>query len=399
MVRRSPSAGVWGSPRQRREADLFLADLLGHPAPVIDVTPVRSGRLDQEDWGELVEVCGFFGPNNVRLTEPQIRAAVVAQANAEWTHWHTAGAPRPESDAALFGRLIGYYLTSNADVAPDHVTAIQTAAHTATGYGGLLTATNVAAIATAVRNTRRALLTSATLPDVDPVARNLRTAITQARQGNKDAGIFKSWSAVFVVACVRGAAIAQGLEAVISPGRRHIGRNELLLAAIRHSEYTVEARQRRAAAMPRRRGTYHAFRPSERAPQVGDIIVQDRRPTIAAAAQVMTLAGLPERLLTHGDIVVEVQPAFVVTIGGNLTGPLGDSVRKRRYPLDAHGVLVVDPPQLFAQEDDAGTLPALPLTSTSALDDHSTARSFALLSLIEECAAVPGQPYHGGILT
>jgi len=44
-------------------------------------------------------------------------------------------------------------------------------------------------------------------------------------------------------------------------------------------------------------------------------------------------------------------------------------------------------------------VPALPLESTAALAGQSTARIFAVLSLVEECAAVPGQPYGQGVLT
>src|SRR6185436_12442335 len=137
-----------------------------------------------------------------------------------------------------------------------------------------------------------------------------------------------------------------------------------------------------AATRPPRRGTYHAFRPDERAPQRGDIIVQDRRTSITAG-QIVTLAQLSGGD-THGDIVVEVQPEFVVAIGGNVN----DSVRKRRYPRGPNGMLLVDRQQLFAQEDDTGTLPSLPLTSTQSLDLHSTARIFALLAPVEVCAAV-----------
>jgi len=122
--------------------------------------------------------------------------------------------------------------------------------------------------------------------------------------------------------------------------------------------------------------------------------VQDRRDGITAAA-VTTLAALAAGLITHGDIVVEVQPGFLVTIGGNV----GDSVRRRRYPLNAQGMLVVDRRQLYAQEDNAGALPAVPVQTARALADRSTARIFALLSPVEECAAVPGQPYGGGVLT
>jgi hypothetical protein len=203
-----------------------------------------------------------------------------------------------------------------------------------------------------------------------------------------------AWSAAFVSTCARGAGITEGLEAVIAPGRQHIGRNVLLQAALMHAAYTVEARARRAPTMPSRRGTYHAFTPAERVPQLGDIVVQDRRDGITAA-QVSQLDTLAAGVITHGDIVVEVQPQLVVTIGGNV----GDSARKRRYPLGPQGLLVIDREQLYTQEDNAGVLPALPSRSTLPLAGRSTARIFAVLSLVEQCAAVPGQPYHGGILT
>src|SRR5215471_20861419 len=89
------------------EADLFAAELFGE--------------------SELIEVPGFFGPNDVRRTEQEIRDAVVARATAEWTAWHSAaGAPRPEGDAAMFGRLVGYYAAAISSLAPDTLTAVQT---------------------------------------------------------------------------------------------------------------------------------------------------------------------------------------------------------------------------------------------------------------------------------
>ncbi len=395
------SGSAWGSLREQREADRFFADLMGYSGRSLgwsESGEAFDAEVESERWEELVEVCGFFGPNDVRRTDQEIRNAVVARANAEWTAWHTAaGVPRAESDAGMFGRLVGYSLAADRDVAPDHLTALQAAAVGTINYAPLLSAT-VGAVASQVTTFRARLITAAGVPDTAALRSSVATALTSARQANKDSGPFSSWSAVFVVACVRGAAIALGLEAIIPPGRVLIGQDELLKATIRHSEYTTEARRRRAARTPRRRGTYHAFTPAQRQPQLGDIIVQDRRDSITAA-RVTTLAALPERHLTHGDIIVEVQATFVTTIGGNLNGPLGESSRKRRYPRNAQGFLVVDPPQLFAQEDDAGALAALPLTSTTALDGHSTARIFALLSPVEECAAVPGQPYHGGVLT
>jgi hypothetical protein len=353
------------------------------------------GEQAVEDTGEIVEVPGFFGPNNVRRTEQEIRDAVVGRANAEWTAWHTAaGASRPEGDAAMFGRLVGYYLAAVARLMPDTLTAVQTAALGA-NYTTLLaagaTASTIAAEATRLAGL---LLTGAPGATAAGVSSDVATAIRRAREANTDSGDFAAWSAAFVTSCVRGAAIAQGLEAVIPPGRQHVGRNELLLASLTHAGYTIEARQRRAATLPRRRGTYHAFEPRDHAPRAGDIIVQDRRSKITAA-QVTTLTALAAGLITHGDIVVDVQPGFVVTVGGNV----GDSSRRRRYPLDAQSLLVIDRRELFTQEDDTGTLPALPSRSALPLASLSTARIFALLRPVEERAAVPGQPYGGGILT
>jgi hypothetical protein len=361
--------------RRRVEADLFAAELFGE--------------------SEVVELSGFFGPNNVRRTEREIRDAVVERATAEWTAWHTAaGAPRPEGDAAMFGRLVGYYFAAVGSVMPDTLTAVQGAA-LGVDYATLLAAGATAAAITAEATRLAGVLLSAAPGGGEPgVADRVATAIRQAREAHANLGAFAAWSAAFVTACVRGAAIAQGLEAVIPPGRRQVGANELLLASLTHADYTIEARRRRAATLPRRRGTYHAFEPRERAPRPADIIVQDRRPGITAA-QVTTVAGLRSGLITHGDIVVDAQPAFVVTIGGNLH----DSSRRRRYPLDGDGRLVVDRRELFMQETNVGVLPPLPAHTALNLADLSTARIFALLSPVEESAAVPGQPFGGGVLT
>jgi hypothetical protein len=358
----------------------------------------RRPRPPGEALGEqqpLIEVCGFFGPNNVRRSEAQIRAAVVARANAEWTAWHTtAGAPRLEGDAGMFGRLIGYYVAAKRTILPDTLLAIQAAALGTINYTALLAATaSAATIGTEVARIRGLLLATAPGAGVTGLAAMVEDSIRQARQAHAHSGLFRAWSAAFVSACVRGVGVAEGLEAVIPPGRTHIGKDELLLPALKHAAYTVEARVRRAAT-PRRRGTYHAFTPAERPPQLGDIIVQDRRDGITAA-QVVTLAALRDDAITHGDIVADVDPAFVVTVGGNV----GDSVRRRRYPRNATGFLVVDRQELYTQEDDAGTVPGLPAQSSAPLAGHSTARIFAVLSLVEQCAAVPGQPYGRGVLT
>jgi hypothetical protein len=351
--------------------------------------------LDYE-YDELVEVCGFFGPNDVRRTETEIRNAVVTRTNAEWTAWHTAtGAPRNEGEAAMFGRLAGYYLAAAGGIFPDTLVALQAAAQGGINYSAFLaptaSAAMIAAEAIRIRTELLAAAPGATLPGLNAL---VESALKQARQANTHSGPYMAWSAAFISTCVRGAGISQGLENVIPPGRKHLGRNVLLLASLMHAGYTVEARTRRAATVPSRRGTYHAFTPEELAPRLGDIIVQDRREGITEA-QVLKLDTMPSSVITHGDIVVEVQPDSVVAIGGNV----GDSARKRRYPRGANGRLVIDRQQMYTQENNAGVLPALPSRTTLPLAGRSTARIFAVLSVVEQCAAVPGQPYNGGILT
>ena len=361
------------------------------PGPTANA-PSTGPEATDKAFGEIVEVCGFFGPNNVRRAEQQVRDAVVTRAGVEWTAWHTStGAPRPESESGMFGRLLGYYLAGNGAMAPDTLAVMQATA-LEIDYGPFLAAGATSATAAAqLTLIKNQLFTGAPGATVAGLTARVNAALRQAREAHDGVGASRAWSAAFVSACVRGVAIALGLEAVIGTGtsRQHARRDQLLLATLAHATYTIEARQRRER---RRCGTFHAFRPDERAPQLGDIVVQDRRGSITAA-HVVTLAGLSGGE-THGDIVVEVQPGFVVTIGGNVN----DSVRKRRYPRDTTGMLIVDRQQLFAQEDASGTLPALPLTSTQSLASHSTARIFALLAPVEECAAMPGQRYGGGVL-
>lgn len=141
----------------------------------------------------------------------------------------------------------------------------------------------------------------------------------------------------------------------------------------------------------------------ERRPQVGDIIVQDRRPGdgdppdpshppigIHDVRQFTEIPSFPAlRPITHGDIIVDVQPGFVETIGGNL----GDGVRRRRYPLTAQGLLVIDWNQLYVQESPALVMPALPAPHAgNQLVSSATWRIFALLSPVHECVTLPGIP-------
>jgi hypothetical protein len=356
------------SARERREADLFMADLLG--------------RAPRQEYGEQqsTQVCGFFRPDNTASTIAQLRGAIVTRCSLEWNAWHTGRTPKPECDAGLFGRLLGYYLAANRNILPDSLVRIDSNAQGTINYGPLFgptpaTAAQVAAI-------RALLLASAPGTTANAI---IDDALSQAREGHDSLGPSRAWSAAFVSACVRKAAIFERIEAVAAPGRTHFGQDLPLLPSLRHAAYVIRARDDAAAGRP---GRYHAFVPSARAPQLADIIVQDRRDDIGPG-QVRTLAALPPNAELHGDIVVDVSPNSVMTIGGNVA----DGVRKRRYPLDtATGRLVTAVPQLYGQESDAGVLPSAPGLSCQALADKSTKRIFALLSLVEECRTPPSSP-------
>src|SRR5262249_48237977 len=125
------------------------------------------------------------------------------------------------------------------------------------------------------------------------------------------------------------------------------------------------------------------------APQLGDVIVLDCQAVVEAdITSLDRWTDLSGGRKLHGDIVVDVQPGFAETIGGNFEdATVGgiDSSRKRRYPLDDKGFLLRVRTQRFAQEDNAGAIPVLSLATADPLHKHSTARIFAVLLPIEDC--------------
>lgn len=356
--------------------------------------PVNSQAITKSLSEPIQEVCGFFGPNDVVLTESQLRAAIASVTTSERDDWFdAAGNARQESDDVQFGQLVFYNLARQSDILPTTLTAMQAMAISGgVNYGNLLTAaaTN-AQVNNAATTVRNVLLAGA--PNTNAPA-NLNNLVDQALLNARGSRFNNfSWSAVFVVSCVRRTAIQLGLEAEVSGN--HVGKNELLKAHEGHRVYVIEAFNRRTSGTG---GGYQAFRINERTPQLGDIIIQDRQ--AANMANVVTFdqipTVLPQGRELHGDIVVEVAADHVVTIGGNLS----QGVRRRRYPLDANGNLRVQREQLFTQESANGNLPNLPVVNNAAgLDGQSTGRIFALLSLVQVCAAIPGQPFHDGVLT
>lgn len=417
--------GFRGTAKERRAADLFYADLMGTPqklrraraedhAERLEAEQARPpwspGYGDrrgvdalwqhaQQQAGGLVTRCGFRKPDGVQRTEQELRDAIVAAARTESTRWHdTAGAPIFENNTSMFGHLVRYYLAVIANARPDTLVGLQAAAiASTTSYGTLPTATAAATVTSEVRRVRGVLIGAATNTTTPAdLAAQVETALRRARDAHRDdGGAFRAWSAVWVCACVRGAGITLGLEAMV--GATHHGRDGLLMMTTKHWEYAAEAHRRTVGAIARRE-TYRAFDPTLLAPEPGDIIVQDRR-----AAGGFTFARMPPgAMITHGDIVIEINANDVITLGGNLGSGVDheESVRRRRFPLGNSGRLLVDATRLFAQEDNAGTLPALPAAIAAAPGEpKSTSRIFTLLKPVQECFAIPGQPYRGGVLT
>jgi hypothetical protein len=374
-MRRQTSGFGYVSRAERRAADHFFAALTGRGlrrAPLA-LPPYAAGReLAEQQPGQT---CGVFGPAGpVALT--LVRNAVAAGARAERTAWHTSvGFPRVEDEVALFGRLVSYYLGTEPSIRRDHLLTLQAAARAFTTFGPLLApGMTTGAITTEVVRIKLALLAAVTTP---PAALDgkLDAALRVARQAHFDSD---PWSGVFVSSVVRGAAIAMGLEALAAP----TGSERLLKLSAGHLVYTREAWRRRQASVL---GTYHAFGSAERQPEVGDIVVMDRRPSIKANEVTVVTAMPTGSLAGHGDIVVEVLPTHVVTVGGNVC----NSVRFRHYPRNGAGFLEVSRHRLFVQENARGELAPLPVEScrdvTDPLDMQSTKRVFALLKLVEEC--------------
>ncbi len=406
----NPDSPATPAPHENTAINSAIEAVRDVPGSTIEATTAEGGVKVQVGDGvklasldePLQRVCGFFGPNDVVVTATELRNAVHDATVATQADWRDAAGAVLEEDAdSQFGHLTNYWMAAKNRIQPTTLPALQAnALLPTTNYGNLLgpvPGTTSAQVNAAIAAARTSLLTGA--PDTGAPA-NLNSLIDQslrsARESRLDAQFTGPWSAVFVIACVRGAAIDLGLEGLTADGR-HTGIDELLAATSAHSVYTLAAYRHRFGPNARS-GTYHAFRTTEHSPRIGDIIVQDRRDTIGINGVVqfdaipVTLAG---GLALHGDIVVEAAADHVVTLGGNV----GNSVRRGRYPRDANGQLVVDRVQFFTQEDDTGTLPNLPSGNANpGLNGLSTGRIFALLSPVELCAVIPGQEFHGGVI-
>jgi peptidoglycan hydrolase-like protein with peptidoglycan-binding domain len=100
-----------------------------------------------------------------------------------------------------------------------------------------------------------------------------------------------------------------------------------------HAAYTKAAKDNRLA---NNSNPFKAYRTSETAPQAGDLVCKSR------AGSGATYDNIRPGMATHCDIVTEVQPGRLLTIGGNVS----DSVKMTPVSTDGNGR--VSDPQYFA---------------------------------------------------
>lgn len=343
--------------------------------------------------------CGFFGaratamPKNTLVQQLQ---TIVTNARSEWLS--TQNRLLPENQPSQFPFLLVYRLSVFSSI-PTHLFQGISANALTANYSALLALPvgNTTARRQEVARTRGTLLNRLILTNA-PANLNalVESAIVNALDSHHDDDINGAWSAAFISSCVRSAAIGHGIES--SQNGIYSGQNELLVASNRHSEFLEAAYLRRLGnSSQRRSATYHAFRADITTIEVGDIIVQDRHTNnINGVTPFSDIPGIAQRGRNlHSDIVVEVNSGYIVAIGGNL----GQSVRRRRFPIGANGSLIINRQTLYSQESDSGVLPIPQANPNQGLHTMSTGRIFAVLKLAEACIlAPPGQPIRGGVI-
>ena len=340
-----------------------------------------------------LNTCGFFKQRGV-ATKTDLINEIVSVTNGEYNAWTNSGGKFQENDADMFKKLVHYWLSvriaENNQATPVKLVNAQNAV---TAYNALTHTSNFQTVANNVNNTINGQLSA-----------KIRQSLNNARSSRNDD---LAWSAAFVTFCIRKAVINLGLEWEQNGQSRNEG--VILKPFASHSGYGRHAYLRRQSNTS---GCYQAFGRDELDIQVGDIIISDRRfqnpnSNDTCARNVFGIndvwgshADLTRQMsCTHGDIVVEIDRTTnsVIAIGGNV----GNSVRKRRYPILANGKLDINNAnqRIYSQETNTGILPATGTTAHAALHSRSTSRIFAVLRLVEDCRVIPGTNYSGGVIT
>ncbi|MFZ4986203.1 MAG: DUF2272 domain-containing protein [Blastocatellia bacterium] len=105
--------------------------------------------------------------------------------------------------------------------------------------------------------------------------------------------------------------------AFISWIMRKAGAGQAFHYSAAHVNYIIAARKNRLENSP---NPFKAYRTTEVAPRIGDIVCREREGSNAS------YDNLRPGMLTHCDIVVEVRPGSIVTIGGNVSNSVSQTI-------------------------------------------------------------------------
>lgn len=161
-------------------------------------------------------------------------------------------------------------------------------------------------------------------------ARGVGQSYSQSQLGSKAFQKAHPWSAAFISFVMRQA-----------------GAGKAFRRSAAHAVYIAWARDNRRQNKP---NSFKAYRVTEVAPQVGDLVCKSRDGSGA------TYDTVKPGMKTHCDIVVAVEPGRLVTVGGNVS----NSVSRTHVPIDGRGF--IQHPLYFAilRLDGGGAGPAVP---------------------------------------
>lgn len=136
--------------------------------------------------------------------------------------------------------------------------------------------------------------------------------------------------------------------AFISFVMRRAGAGDAFRYSAGHSYYVAAAK---VAATRRDAGKFWAFEITAVKPEIGDLICRDRNPKQGAPCGGTTFENVVGGRATHSDIVVDIQPGYLVVLGGNTgqafphTGQKVNTVGQRKVLLDSRGFVLPQPSQ------------------------------------------------------
>jgi len=131
--------------------------------------------------------------------------------------------------------------------------------------------------------------------------------------------------------------------AFISWVMQQAGAGQIFRRSAGHAVYIHWAKENRLRNQP---NPFKAYRVSEVAPRVGDLVCKSR------AGSGATYDTIQPGMKTHCDIVIEVRPGQLVTVGGNVR----NSVSQTKVHTDANG-FIQDPAYFAVIRYEDGTLP------------------------------------------